>query len=88
MSAIIPVVMSLIALLDVLIVVSTGWERKLTDEGAAAHIFQLLIAAQAPFILTFLVTADWRRLMPVVRPLAFQILTISLAIGSVAIFRL
>ena len=87
-SAIIPVCMSLAALLVVLIVVSTGWERNLSDEGAAAHIFQLLIVAQIPFVLAFLVTADWQRLMQVARPLVLQILSVGIAVGSVAYFKL
>ena len=86
--AIVPPVLSLAALLVVLIAVTTGWERNLTDEGAAAHIFQILIAVQAPFILAFLVTADWHRFMQAARPLAFQVLGIGAALGSVAFFRL
>lgn len=30
------------------------------DEGASAHIWQLLMVAQIPVILLFLKTADWR----------------------------
>jgi hypothetical protein len=86
--AIAPVVMSLAALFIVLMVVSTGWERNLPDEGAAAHIFQLLIVTQIPFVLAFLVTADWNRFMQVARSLAFQIISIGIALGSVAYFRL
>ena len=87
-SAMTPVGMSLAALLIVLIVVSTGWERNLSDEGAAAHVFQLLIVAQMPFILAFLVTADWKRFMQVARLLALQILSISVAVGSIVYFKL
>ena len=87
-SAVIPVVMSLLALGVVLVVVTTGWERGLQDEGAGAHIFQLLIVLQAPFILAFLATADWGRLMNVARPAAVQVATMALAIGSVALFQL
>jgi len=87
-SIIVPIVMSVLALLIVLIVVTTSWERNLADEGAAAHIFQLLIVAQLPFITAFLITADWKRLMHVVRPLALQVLSICLAVGSVAYFKL
>lgn len=31
------------------------------DENASAHIWQLLMAAQLPLILFFVVSADWRR---------------------------
>jgi hypothetical protein len=88
LSAVIPVVMSTLALLTVLTVIITGWERHTKDEGAAAHIFQILIAAQLPFVLAFLVTANWKRGLLVARPLAFQFLAIGLALGSVALFRL
>jgi hypothetical protein len=87
-SAVIPIFMSLAALLIVLIAVATGWERNLKDEGIAAHIFQLLVVAQAPIILLFLLTADWKRLVRVARPLAFQILGLGIAFGSVAFFKL
>ena len=87
-SAVAPVVMSLLALGVVLVVVVTGWERGLKDEGAGAHIFQLLVLLQTPFILAFLATANWGRLMSVARPATTQIAALGLAIGSVAFFRL
>ncbi|MBA3914346.1 MAG: hypothetical protein H0X25_10965 [Acidobacteriales bacterium] len=31
------------------------------DEGSAAHIFQLAIVALGPILLTYVVTADWRK---------------------------
>ena len=87
-SGITPIVMSLLALSIVLIVVTTGWERDLKDEGTAAHLFQLLIVAQVPFIVTFFATADWKRFMAVAWPLAFQIGALLLALGSIAYFKL
>lgn len=52
-SAFLPVVMSLGALVVVLgHVVMFGGARE-ADEGAAAHIFQLLIAAQVPIVAFF-----------------------------------
>jgi hypothetical protein len=87
-SAIAPVVMSLTALLIVLTGVITGWERNLKDEGAAAHLFQLLMVAQMPFILAFLVTANWKGGLRIVRPLGLQFVAIGLALGSVAFFHL
>lgn len=88
LSATAPTVMSLLALADVLMVVITGWERHLKDEGAAAHIFQLLIVGQLPFIALFLVTANWRQAAALVRPMAFQVGALVLALGSVAFFKL
>jgi hypothetical protein len=83
-----PVLMSLAALMLVLVVVTTGWERHLHDEGAAAHLFQLLIVAQVPVVALFLATADRRdplRLFPL---LAAQTAAVLVALGSVALFRL
>lgn len=31
------------------------------DEGASAHMWQLLVAVQLPLIALFVATADWRR---------------------------
>lgn len=36
------------------------------DEGASAHIWQLLVAAQLPLIVLFLATADWRKRLPAI----------------------
>jgi hypothetical protein len=88
-SAIMPVILSLLALLDVMFVVTTGWERHLKDEGAAAHIFQLLIVAQTPFLLAYFATANWSdRVVSIARPLVVQLLAVGVAFGSVAFFRL
>jgi len=52
-SALIPLIMSAIALLVVLsAVIAFGMPRR-DDEGAAAHLFQLLIVGQAPFLAWF-----------------------------------
>jgi len=88
LTAIIPVIMSLLALAVVLAVVTTGWERHLQDEGAAAHIFQLLIVGQVPFLAAYLVTSKGRRVLEIVRPMAFQAGALAIAIGSVAFFKL
>jgi hypothetical protein len=49
-------VLSLVALLTVL---SGYMQSPQPDEGAAAHIFQLSIAAFVPAMLVFFATADW-----------------------------
>ncbi len=52
------IILSLTALLAVL----SGYAQPVqTDEGTAAHIFQLSIVALVPTILLFLATADWRQ---------------------------
>ena len=52
-SAFLPVAMSLGALATVLIFVALHGPAPQADEGAAAHIWQLLMAAQAPIVLFF-----------------------------------
>ncbi|MEP6509732.1 MAG: hypothetical protein ABJC63_16005 [Gemmatimonadales bacterium] len=52
-SAFIPVAMSLGALATVLIFVASHGTAPQADEGAAAHIWQLLMAAQTPIVLFF-----------------------------------
>jgi len=51
--AFLPVAMSLGALATVLIFVALHGTAPQADEGAAAHIWQLLMAAQAPIVLFF-----------------------------------
>jgi hypothetical protein len=87
-SAIAPFVMSLSAVILVLVTVATGWDKGIKDEGSAAHIFHLLIALQMPFILAFLVTADWQRFMRVAGLLSLQAAAVALAFGPVAFFKL
>ena len=62
------IVLSVTALLMVL---SGYTQPPQTDEGAAAHIFQLAILALVPMVLLFLATADWRQPSRSARPLAF-----------------
>ena len=86
-SAIAPTAMSLAAFLLVIVAVTAGWDDP-KDEGAAAHIFQLLIALQIPLILVFLVTADWSRFPRVAAVLSIQAVSLALAFAPVAYFNL
>ncbi len=52
-SAFLPVTMSLGALATVLMFVALHGTAPQADEGAAAHIWQLLMAAQVPIVLFF-----------------------------------
>jgi len=52
-SAILPPVMSLLALVVVLIHLVTSGTVPEADEGTAAHVFQLLLAGQAPIVAFF-----------------------------------
>jgi len=54
-SAFLPVAMSLGALATVLIFLAVYGPAPQVDEGAAAHIWQLLMAAQVPIVLFFAV---------------------------------
>ena len=49
-SAIVPIAMSLCALSVVFIAMATGAAKPQPDENAAAHIWQILIAGQLPFL--------------------------------------
>ena len=55
------IVLSLTALLTVLSGLAQPAQFSQPDEGTAAHIFQLSIAALVPLTLVFLATADWTR---------------------------
>ena len=74
-SAFLPVAMSFIALVVVLGDVAMFGTAREPDEGAAAHIWQLLMVGQMPIILFFIV----RWLPKVFRP---ALLTLALQIGA------
>jgi hypothetical protein len=86
--AIVPIVMSALAVLLLVFAFATGWGQGHGDEGAAAHLWQLLIGGQAPFVLGFLVTADWDRWQRVAGPFALQVGALAVALFPVAYFRL
>ena len=73
------IVLSVTALLTVL----SGYIHPIEpDEGSAAHIFQLSIAALVPMILLFLATADWKQPLRSARPLAFSAAALVFAFGA------
>ena len=87
-SATVSIVLALQALVVVLLSITTGWDRQRTDEGPAAHIFQILIMAQIPFALVFLATADWKRLRQVAQPVSFQVAILAVAFATAKFFNL
>jgi hypothetical protein len=87
-SATVCIVLSFQALLLEVTAIKTGLDRGLRDEGAAAHIFQLLIACQIPFVLAFLATADWRRLKTILTPVAIEAGALAMVFGTGAYFKL
>lgn len=72
-SAFLPVVMSLAALGTVLVQLATHGVSPQADEGAAAHIFQLLLVAQVPVVAFFAVKWIPRASKAALQVLAVQI---------------
>ncbi|MDQ6944523.1 MAG: hypothetical protein M3169_18650 [Candidatus Eremiobacteraeota bacterium] len=87
-SGIVPIVLSLAAFGVVITAVLTGSANGSADEGAAAHIFQLFIVAEVPFILIFVATADWNMVARVAGLIAVQAVALVLAFAPVAFFKL
>ena len=83
-----PPILSLLAFMLVLASVATGWGQVPGDEGAAAHIFQLLVVVQVPFIVTYIMTADWRRRGSVLGRIVLQAAALVLALAPVVYFHL
>jgi hypothetical protein len=82
-SAFIPMAMSLAALAIVLGHVAMFGAAREADEGAAAHLWQLLMAGQLPVIAFF--TLRWLPQMPkqALQVLALQIVAVLAALASV-----
>ena len=86
-SAFLPLAMSLGALATVLLFLALRGPAPQADEGAAAHIWQLLMAAQAPIVLFFAV--KWvpqspRQAVPI---LALQVAAALAAMAPVFLLR-
>ncbi|WP_421847291.1 hypothetical protein [Novosphingobium sp.] len=67
-----PLVLSGVALALLTIVLGTGWERNLNDEGTAAHLFQICVALQIPLIAVFALTSTSGEKAATARMLALQ----------------
>ncbi len=68
---------------------TTGWGKGPPgDEGAAAHLWQILVGLQVPLIVIFAATAEWRRPLAPLTFLGLQVLALILATAPVAILRL
>jgi hypothetical protein len=79
LSGYVAIFLSVIALLSVL---SGYTEPPQSDEGIAAHIFQLSVVALVPALLLFLATADWKQPLRSLRPVAFSAAALVLAFGA------
>jgi hypothetical protein len=86
-SAFIPMVMSSVALITVIAHLLASGGRE-TDEGTAAHLFQLLIAGQAPFVAFF--ALKWLPRMPseAMYVMATQAAAAMVALAPVVLFDL
>ena len=78
-SAFLPVAMSLAALATVLAHVVVFGTAHQADEGAAAHVFQLLMIAQVPIVAFF--AFKW---LPLAQRQALQVLALQAGAGLVA----
>lgn len=79
-SAIIPIAMSLSALVVILIAIAISGAKRQPDEGAAAHIWQLLMVGQIPLLGWFAFRwfrKDFRAAIPV---LGLQIVAFAAAL--------
>src|SRR5258708_19064714 len=81
-AAIASIVFSLIALFTVLSGFLLPPQPPETDEGSAAHIFQLSIAALFPTLIVFLATADWKHPARSARPLLFPAAALTIAFAA------
>jgi hypothetical protein len=79
-SAIVPLVMSGVALITVLVHATSAGAVRAGDEGMAAHLFQLLIVGQAPFAAFF--ATKWLPRQP---PEAMYVLALQAAAAFVAL---
>jgi hypothetical protein len=80
-SALFPLAMSMAAFGMVLVHTFMFGVTREADEGTAAHVFQLLMIAQAPFALAFAIT--W---IPKATKNTIYILTMQIAAALVAVF--
>ncbi|MCP1375696.1 hypothetical protein [Dyella lutea] len=87
-SAIAPLLMSLAALAIVLGYLALSGPVRQADEGAAAHLFQLLIVGQLPFVAHF--AFHWMPKAPArgLGVLGLQVLAVGVAVLPVALFQL
>ena len=87
-SAAIPIIMSAAALAVVLTAVAMFGARPEPDEGAAAHIFQILIAGQLPFLAWFAFHWLRRDFKSALSVIALQVAAIAVALFPVWYFGL
>jgi len=87
-SAFVPISMSLVALAMVLVTVAVSGVERGGDEGAVAHLWQILMAGQVPVLAFFLLKWLPRAPKATLSLLALQILAAVAAMAPVFILRL
>lgn len=87
-SAFLPVAMSLVALALVLSHIALFGAAREADEGTAAHLWQILMAAQVPIIAFFAIKYLSQRPKPALLILALQIVAALAACAPVFFFKL
>ena len=87
-SALIPIAMSLAALATVLCHIALFGIAREADEGAAAHIWQLLMAGQAPGIFFYIVSSLPRAPKETLQVLGLQIVAALAALAPVYLLHL
>ena len=87
-SACVPISMSVVALVMVLVTVAVSGVQHGGDEGATAHLWQILMAGQVPLLAFFLVKWLPRAPRAALSLLALQILAALAAMAPVYILRL
>ncbi len=85
-SACLPVAMSVAAVLTIVAHVSRWGTAPHADEGAAAHIWQLLMAVQLPIVAFFAIKALPEAPRQALVVLALQLAGIAAALAPVALF--
>lgn len=86
--AVLPMLMSALALVVVIVHLATYGVAREADEGAAAHLFQLLIVAQAPLIIFFLLKWLPTRPKEALATFGLQVGLVLAAMAPVAYFNL
>jgi hypothetical protein len=87
-SAFLPIAMSLVVLATLLVSLATSGLVRESDEGAVAHIFQLLMAAQAPIVVYFAITWLPRAPRQALSVLALQAVAALAALAPVFLLKL
>ena len=86
-SAMVPIAMSHLALATVVIHVTRFGVARQPDEGAAAHIWQLLMAGQLPIVAFFAVKWLPQAPRPALAVFAVQVVAILAALAPVYVLR-